>query len=128
LTDAGIILIKYWFDVSIEEQEQRFQRRIDDPRKTWKLSPMDVESFKRWYDYSRARDAMLTATHTDYVPWHLIQADDKKRARLNCNSHLLSQIRYKKVARDKVSLGKRNIKGSCDEAASIAEFGFIPDK
>jgi len=128
ITDAGIILIKYWFDVSMEEQGRRFRRRIDDPRKTWKLSPMDVESFRRWYDYSRARDDMLAATHTESAPWHLVQADDKKRARLNCISHLLSQIPYQELPRDKVTLGKRNMKGSYDDQASIAEFGFIPEK
>jgi len=106
ITDAGIILIKYWFDVSMEEQGRRFRRRIDDPRKTWKLSPMDVESFRRWYDYSRARDDMLAATHTESAPWHLVQADDKKRARLNCISHLLSQIPYQELPRDKVTLAR----------------------
>ena len=128
ITDAGIHLIKYWFDVSMEEQERRFRRRIEDPRKTWKLSPMDVESFKRWYDYSQARDDMLAATHTEPAPWHLVQADDKKRARLNCISHLLGQIPYQELPRDKVTLGKRNMKGSYDDKASIAEFGFIPER
>ena len=128
MTDAGIQLIKYWFDVSMEEQERRFQKRIEDPRKTWKLSPMDVQSFKRWYDYSRARDDMLAATHTDYAPWHLVQADDKKRARLNCISHLLSQVPYKELPRDKVRLGKRHLKGEYDDAASIQDYSFIPDK
>ena len=128
ITDAGIHLIKYWFDVSMEEQERRFRRRIEDLRKTWKLSPMDVESFKRWYDYSQARDDMLAATHTEPAPWHLVQADDKKRARLNCISHLLGQIPYQELPRDKVTLGKRNMKGSYDDKASIAEFGFIPER
>jgi len=128
MTDAGILFIKYWFDVSMDEQEQRFQKRIDDPRKTWKLSPMDVESFKRWYDYSRARDDMLAATHTDCAPWHLVQADDKKRARLNCISHFLSQVPYKELHREKVSLGKRHMKGGYDDTASTAEFNFIPEK
>ena len=128
ITDAGIHLIKYWFDVSMEEQERRFRRRIEDLRKTWKLSPMDVESFKRWYDYSQARDDMLAATHTEPAPWHLVQADDKKRARLNCISHFLGQIPYQELPRDKVTLGKRNMKGSYDDKASIAEFGFIPER
>ena len=128
MTDSGIQLIKYWFDVSIEEQERRFQGRIEDPRKTWKLSPMDVASFKRWYDYSQARDDMLAATHTDYAPWHVVQADDKKRARLNCISHLLSQIPYKELPREKVKLGKRSIRGKYDDEVSIEEFGFIPEK
>ena len=128
LTDAGIILIKYWFDVSMEEQERRFQRRIEDPRKTWKLSPMDVESFKRWYQYSRARDDMLAATHTDYAPWFVVQADDKRHARLNCISHFLSQIPYQALPRDKVNLGKRNMQDSYDDDATIRQFGFIPEK
>lgn len=106
---------------------RRFQGRIEDPRKTWKLS-LDVESFKRWYDYSRARDDMLAATHTDYAPWHIVQADDKKRARLNCISHFLSQIPYQVLPQDKIILGKRNMKGSYEDTAAIAEFGYIPEK
>jgi polyphosphate kinase 2 len=128
MTDAGIQLIKYWFDVSMEEQERRFKRRINDPRKTWKLSPMDVASFKHWYDYSRARDDMFKATHTGYAPWHLVQADDKRRARLNCIAHLLSQIPYKKLPRAKVTLGKRNMRGKYDDEASLAEYSYIPEQ
>jgi polyphosphate kinase 2 len=128
LTDSGIQLIKYWFDVSMDEQERRFKGRVDDARKTWKLSPMDVESFKRWYDYSRARDDMIKATHSGYAPWHIVQADDKKRARLNCISHLLSQIPYKELPLEKVTFGKRNMSGKYDDEASIAEFSFIPEK
>jgi polyphosphate kinase 2 (PPK2 family) len=88
--DAGIHPIKYWFDVRMAEQGRRFQARMEDPRKVWKLSPMDVESYDRWYVYSRARDDMLAATSTDYAPWHLVRADVKKRARLNRISHFLS--------------------------------------
>jgi polyphosphate kinase 2 len=128
MTDAGVQLIKYWFDVNMEEQERRFKGRIDDPRKVWKLSPMDVESFKRWYDYSRARDDMLAATNTDYAPWHVVRADDKKRARLNCISHFLSQVPYKALPREKVVLGKRNMKGKYDDQASLADFSFIPER
>jgi len=128
LTDSGILLIKYWFDVSMDEQERRLKGRVDDPRKTWKLSPMDVASFKRWYDYSRARDDMIKATHTSYAPWHIVQADDKKRARLNCISHLLNQIPYKELPLEKVTFGKRNMGGKYDDDASIAEFSFIPEK
>ena len=128
MTDSGIQLIKYWFDVSMAEQERRFRARIEDPRKVWKLSPMDVESFTRWYEYSRARDDMLAATHTEYAPWHVVQADDKKRARLNCISHLLSQIPYKELPREKVDLGKRIMKGKYDDAASIKDFDFVPAK
>ena len=90
----GIILIKYWFNVSMEEQGRRFQQRIEDPRKIWKLSPMDVESYNRWHQYSRARDRMLEATDTDNSPWHIVRSNDKKRARLNCITHLLSMIPY----------------------------------
>ena len=125
MTDSGIQLVKYWFDVSKEEQERRFQRRIDDPRKSWKLSPMDIESFKRWYDYSKARDDMFKATHTGFAPWHLVQADNKKRARLNCISHFLSQIPYKELPREGITLGKRNKRGKYDDEASIEEYRFI---
>jgi polyphosphate kinase 2 len=128
MIESGIQLIKYWFDISMEEQERRFQGRIDDPRKVWKLSPMDVASFKRWYDYSRARDDMLAATHSGWAPWNIVPADNKRRARLNCISHLLSQIPYKKLPRDKVKLGKRNLKGKYNDQKSIAQFRFIPDK
>ena len=128
MVESGIQLIKYWFDISMEEQERRFQDRIDDPRKIWKLSPMDVESFKRWYDYSRARDDMLAATSTDWAPWHIVHADNKRRARLNCISHLLSLVPYKKMPREKVKLGKRDMKDRYDDQKSIAQFRFIPEK
>jgi polyphosphate kinase 2 (PPK2 family) len=104
---SGIILIKYWFEVSEKEQTRRFQARIDDGRKTWKLSPMDLESHRRWYDYSRARDEMIAATDTSFAPWFVVQADDKRRARLNCISHLLSAIPYKEVPQGPVKLPKR---------------------
>ena len=128
MVDSGVVLIKYWFDVGMEEQERRFRARIDDPRKVWKLSPMDVESFNRWYDYSRARDDMIAATSMDYAPWHVVRADSKKRARLNCISHLLSQFPYKDLPLDKVKLGKRSTKGSYDDEALIAKFNVIPEK
>ncbi len=128
MVESGIQLIKYWFDISMEEQERRFQGRISDPRKVWKLSPMDVESFKRWYDYSRARDNMLAATHSGWAPWNIVPADIKKRARLNCMSHLLSQIPYQELPREKVTLGKRDMKGRYDDQASIAQYNFIPQK
>jgi polyphosphate kinase 2 len=127
VVDAGIMLIKYWFDVGMEEQERRFRARIEDPRKVWKLSPMDIESFDRWYDYSRARDDMLKYTSTDYAPWNIVRADSKKRARLNCISHLLSQIPYEDLPREKVKLGKRSTKGSYDDEAVIEQFGTIPE-
>jgi polyphosphate kinase len=104
---SGIMLIKYWFEVSQKEQTRRFLARINDGRKTWKLSPMDLESHRRWYDYSRARDEMMAVTDTETAPWFVVDADDKRRARLNCISHLLSQIPYKAVPRRKVELPKR---------------------
>jgi polyphosphate kinase 2 len=107
IVESGIILIKYWFEVSQQEQTKRFRSRIDDSRKIWKLSPMDLESHRRWYDFSRARDEMIVATDTSYAPWYIVNADDKKRARLNCISHLLSVIPYKAVQRDKVKLPDR---------------------
>ena len=128
LIDNDIILLKYWFDVSMDEQQRRFQDRIDDERKKWKLSPMDTESFNRWYDYSRARDAMFEATDTDHAPWHVVPSDDKKRARLNCITHLLSQIPYKELPRPKVKLGKRNLKGEYDDEASLKGRRVIPQK
>ncbi|MGD8284023.1 MAG: polyphosphate kinase 2 [Desulfobacterales bacterium] len=128
MVDSGIQLIKYWFHISMEEQERRFQARMEDPRKIWKLSPMDVESFKRWYEYSRARDDMLAATSSGWAPWFIVHADNKKRARLNCISHFLKQIPYKKLPRDKVKLGTRHMKGKYDDQASIAQYSFIPQK
>jgi polyphosphate kinase 2 len=107
IIDNGIILIKYWLEVSEEEQDRRFKARIDDGRKIWKLSPMDVESHRRWYDYSRARDAMFKATDTPESPWYVINSNDKKRARLNCIAHLLSLIPYKELPEDEIKLGKR---------------------
>jgi len=107
MVDAGIVLIKYWLEVSPEEQTRRLEARIEDGRKIWKLSPMDLKSYGRWYDYSRARDAMFAATDTPWAPWYLARSDDKKRARLNIISHLLSKIPYEKLPREKVELPKR---------------------
>ena len=107
MVQSGIILIKYWLEVSPEEQTRRLEARIDDGRKIWKLSPMDLKSYSRWYDYSRARDDMFAATDTEWAPWHVARSDDKRRARLNIISHLLSQIPYKGVPREKVKLPKR---------------------
>jgi polyphosphate kinase 2 (PPK2 family) len=128
LIENDIILLKYWFDVSMDEQQRRFQDRIDDERKKWKLSPMDTESFNRWYDYSRARDAMFEATDTDHAPWHVVPSDDKKRARLNCITHLLSQIPYKELPRPSVKLGKRSLKGKYDDVASLKGRRIIPQE
>jgi len=107
VVDSGIIFVKYWFEVSQDEQTRRFKSRIDDGRKIWKLSPMDLESHRRWYDFSRARDDMLKATDTPWAPWYIVDANDKRRARLNCIAHLLSVIPYKEVEREKVKLPKR---------------------
>jgi polyphosphate kinase len=107
IVESGIMLIKYWLEVTPEEQTRRLEARIKDPRKIWKLSPMDLKSYNRWYDYSRARDDMFKATDTPWAPWHVIQSDDKKRARLNAIAHLLSQIPYEEVPREKPDLPKR---------------------
>ncbi|MBK5105637.1 MAG: polyphosphate kinase 2 [Burkholderiales bacterium] len=107
IVEAGIILIKFWLEVDMDEQTRRFQERITDPRKTWKLSPMDLEAHRRWYDYSRARDAVFKATDSDHAPWHVLRSNDKRRARLNCIAQLLSLIPYKKAPMPKVDLPKR---------------------
>ena len=112
LNANGIILIKSWFEVSEKKQHKRFLRRIEDPMRQWKLSPMDLESRRRWYDYSRARDALFVATDTPNSPWHVVQTDDKKRARLNCIAHLLSIVSWKRMKGDKVKLpGRQKPKG-----------------
>jgi polyphosphate kinase 2 (PPK2 family) len=107
IVDSGVRLLKYWLEVSPDEQTARLQSRIDDPRKTWKLSPMDLESYERWYDYSRARDEMFRASDTPGSPWHVVPSDDKKRGRLNMISHLLSCIDYEALPHRKVELPKR---------------------
>jgi polyphosphate kinase len=115
MVDSGIILLKYWLEVSPEEQTRRLEGRIDDGRKIWKLSPMDLKSYNRWYDYSRARDAMFAATDTDFAPWHVARSDDKKRARLNIITHLLAQVPYKELPHKKVELPKRQKAGGYRE-------------
>jgi polyphosphate kinase 2 len=128
ITDSGIILVKFWLEVGQEEQARRFEARVEDPLRQWKLSPMDVESWTRWYDYSRARDAMLEATDSPHAPWFIVRSDDKKRARLNCIAHLLSLIPYEKVPRKKVKLPKRSEEGKYDDQAPIAGRKFVPEK
>ncbi len=128
IVDSGIILIKFWLEVGKKEQERRFEARIDDPLRQWKLSPMDVESWTRWYDYSRARDAMFEATDTDHAPWYIVRSDDKKRARLNCIAHLLSLIPYEEVPREKVKLPKRSNEGKYDDQATLEGRKFVPEK
>src|SRR6476620_744206 len=107
MVESGIILIKYWLEVSSDEQTRRLESRIDDGRKLWKLSPMDLKSYGHWHDYSRARDEMFAATDTAWAPWYVVRSDDKKRARLNLISHLLSKISYKETPREKIKLPKR---------------------
>ena len=126
--EGGIILLKYFLDVSEEEQEKRFQRRVNDPLRQWKLSPIDLPSRSRWYDYSHARDEMLEATDTKFAPWYVLRSDDKKRARLNCISHFLSLIPYEIVKREKVELPGRSKKAAYDDQAALAERTFVPEK
>jgi polyphosphate kinase len=128
IVDGGIKLVKYWLEVSNKEQERRFRARIEDPIRQWKLSPMDLPSREKWYEYSRARDMMLKATDTRHAPWHILRSDDKKRARLNCIRHLLSLIPYKKVPREKIKLPKRSNKGKYDEQATIRNRRFVPER
>jgi polyphosphate kinase 2 len=125
VTDAGIILIKIWLEVGQEEQKRRFIARITDPLRQWKLSDMDLKSYSRWYDYSRARDSMFESTDTDYAPWHILSSDDKKRARLNGIAHILSLIPYKAQKREEAKLPKRSKKGAYDDSASLKGRKFI---
>src|SRR5262245_61042845 len=112
IVDSGIILLKYWLDVSPDEQTRRLESRIEDGRKIWKLSPMDLKSYGHWYDYSRARDEMFAETDTAWAPWYVVISDDKKRARLNLITHLLSKIPYEEAPREKIKLPKRSDKGA----------------
>ena len=122
IVGAGIKLIKIWLEVSDEEQKRRFEARVDDPLRQWKLSPMDLPSRERWYEYSRARDKMLEATDTELCPWFILRSDDKKRARLNCITHLLKQIPYKQAPRPKIKLPKRQKAGSYRESGYPFKF------
>jgi polyphosphate kinase 2 len=128
MVEGGIILIKYWLEVGKKEQLRRFEARIADPLRQWKLSPMDLVSFRRWYDYSRARDIMLEHTDTECAPWFIINSNNKRKARLNCISHLLSVIPYDKVPQEKVKLGKRSNKGSYDDQAALKGRRLVPEK
>jgi polyphosphate kinase 2 len=128
IVDDGIRLIKYWLEVSEPEQKRRFEARITDPVRLWKLSPTDLYSRSRWFEYSQARDIMLQATDTEFAPWYIVPSDDKRRARLNCIHHLLSLIPYKKVKRKKVKLPERSNKGAYDDQASLNGRRFIPAK
>ena len=127
VVDEGFRLFKYWFDIGDEEQERRMRARETDPRKIWKLSPMDLTSRRHWYDYSRARDDMFAATDTPYVPWNVVAADDKRRARLNCISHLLNRIPYEGIPREQVNLPERDPEGAFDDRATLSSRSFVPE-
>jgi len=126
--DGGIRLIKIWLEVSDKEQKRRFEARLEDPLRQWKLSPMDLPSRSKWFEYSRARDLMLKATDTKWAPWYILRSDDKKRARLNCIRHILSLIPYKKVPRETVKLPKRSMKGAYDDQAALKGRKFVPER
>jgi polyphosphate kinase 2 (PPK2 family) len=128
VVEGGIQLLKYWLEVSDEEQERRFEARITDPLRQWKLSAMDLPSREKWYEYSRARDEMLEATDTKHAPWFILRSDDKKKARLNCIDHLLAQVPYKKVQQPKIKLPKRSMKRAYDDQATLKGRRFVPEK
>jgi polyphosphate kinase 2 len=125
IVEGGILLVKFWLEVSDKEQKRRFEARITDPLRQWKLSPMDLPSREKWYAYSRARDAMLEATDTDVAPWYIVPSDDKRRARLNCISQLLRLIPHKKAPGKKVKLPKRSTKAAYDDEASLEGRRFV---
>ena len=128
IVDNGLRLIKYWLEVNNKEQRRRFEARVEDPLRQWKLSDMDLPSRERWYDYSRARDLMLEATDTDYAPWYIVHSDDKRRARLNLISHFLSLLPYEAKPRKPVTLPGRDKKNEYDDAATIASRHWIAEK
>lgn len=128
VVDDGILLIKYWLEVSDVEQKRRFEARITDPLRQWKLSPTDLCSRSRWFEYSRARDMMLEATDTDFAHWYIVRSDDKRRARLNCISHLLTLIPYKKISREKVKVPKRSAKRAYDDQATLKGRQFVTER
>ena len=128
IVDGGIQLIKIWLESSDKEQKRRFEARMEDPVRQWKLSPMDLPSRSKWYEYSRARDLMLKATDSKHAPWYILRSDDKKRARLNCLAHILNLIPHKKVEREKVKLPKRSMKGAYDDEAPLKKRKFVPEK
>ena len=128
IVNAGIKLIKIWLESSDKEQKRRFEARMEDPLRQWKLSPMDLPSRTKWFEYSRARDLMLKATDTKHAPWYILRSDDKKRARLNCIRHILDLIPYKRVPREKVKLPDRSMKHAYDDQASLKGRNFVPEK
>ncbi len=127
VVDDGILLIKYWLEVSDEEQKRRFEARIDDPLRQWKLSPTDLYSRSKWFEYSRARDMMFKATNTKYAPWYIIRSDDKRRARLNCIRHLLDLIPYEELPREKAKLPERSMNGAYDDLAPLSGLQFVAE-
>ena len=127
LVEQGIILIKLWLEVGKKEQDRRFEQRIEDPLRQWKLSPMDQKSYSRWYDYSRARDAMFKTTSTDASPWYVIHSDDKKRARLNGIKHILSLVPYKRIKRDKIKLPKRSNKDRYNDQIDVKQVKLVKE-
>ncbi len=127
IVENGIILLKYWLEVSDEEQLRRFEKRAEDPMRQWKLSPMDLPSRERWYEYSKARDAMLEATDTKHAPWYILRSDDKKSARLNCLAHILGRIPYKRIKADAIKLPKRDKKHAYDDQAPLKKRRFVPE-
>jgi len=127
VVDGGVRLLKYWLEVSPDEQRRRFEARIEDPLRQWKLSPTDLESRRRWYDYSRARDLMLAATDTKHAPWRIVRSDDKKRARLNLIAHFLGQVPYKRVKRAKIEQVDRSRKNAYDDEAPMRRRSWIPE-
>jgi polyphosphate kinase len=127
MVENGIRLIKYWLEVNEAEQGRRFEARIEDPLRQWKLSPTDLESRRRWYDYSRARDQMLDATDTPWAPWHFVRSDSKRHARINCISHLLSLIPYERVERPKVKMPKRSTKHAYDDIVTMKDRRWVPE-
>jgi polyphosphate kinase 2 len=128
IVNGGIKLIKIWLEVSDKEQKRRFEARIDDPLRQWKLSPVDLPSRSHWFDYSRARDRMLDVTDTKWAPWHILRSDDKKRARLNCIRHILDLLPYKKVPRDKIKLPDRSMKYAYDDQSTLKKRRFVAEK
>jgi polyphosphate kinase 2 (PPK2 family) len=128
VVDDGILLIKYWLEVGDEEQKRRFAARINDPLRQWKLSPTDLRSRSRWFEYSRARDIMFKATNTKYAPWYIVPSDDKRRARLNCIRHLLDQIPYTKLPQEKAALPERAMDGAYDDLSTLKGLQFVAER
>lgn len=128
IIEGGVILIKLWLEVGMDEQRRRFEARIEDPLRQWKLSPMDTESYRRWYQYSRARDLMFEATNSKHAPWYIIRSDDKRRARLNCIAHLLETIPFKQISHRKIKLPKRSNKGRYNDQSGLRGVQLVAEQ